>query len=252
MRQTTSILTVLSAVVVFGCAPPAQVDIEAERAALREAVEAYHRAGSAVDAEALIAFYAQEALVIPPSAPESSGPQEIRDFVTAFTETPGFEISFDTRIVDISADGSLGYRQMFYLAECRAIELLDAVQPARTRHIGDAVFGEKNVHELLVALGFLRQAGTAHAADVSSGERVLAGGLGRLLAIDIPFSDAVDVWAEAGRVRLSVQARGDFTADGVEDVLIFAGVSRSRYRPKLTHLCAITRDPPGAPLRLIE
>ncbi len=108
-ETTTSILTVLSAVVVFGCAPPAQVDIEAERAALREAVEAYHRAGSAVDAEALIAFYAQEALVIPPSAPESSGPQEIRDFVTAFTETPGFEISFDTRIVDISADGSLGY-----------------------------------------------------------------------------------------------------------------------------------------------
>ena len=151
-----------------------------------------------------------------------------------------------------AADGSLGYRQMFYLAECRAIELLGAVQPARTRHIGDAVFGEKNVHELLVALGFLRQAGTAHAADVSSGERVLAGGLGRLLAIDIPFSDAVDVWAEAGRVRLSVQARGDFTADGVEDVLIFAGVSRSRYRPKLTHLCAITRDAPGAPLRLIE
>ncbi len=109
MRQTTSILTVLSAVVVFGCAPPAQVDIEAERAALREAVEAYHRAGSAVNAEAVIAFYAQEAFVIPPSAPESSGPQEIRDFVTAFTETPGFEISFDTRIVDISADGSLGY-----------------------------------------------------------------------------------------------------------------------------------------------
>ena len=151
-----------------------------------------------------------------------------------------------------AADGSLGYRQSFYLAECRAIELLGAVQPARTRHIGDAVFGEKNVHELLVALGFLRQVGTAHAADVSSGERVLAGGLGRLLAIDVPFSDAADVWADAGRVRLSVQARGDFTADGVEDVLIFAGLSRSRYRPKLTHLCAITRDAPGAPLRLIE
>ena len=151
-----------------------------------------------------------------------------------------------------AADGSLGYRQLFYLAECRALELLGAVQPARTRHIGDVVFGEKNVHELLVALGFLRQAGTAHAADVSTGERVLAGGLGRLLAIDVPFSDAVDVWADAGRVRLSVQARGDFTADGVEDVLIFAGLSRSRYRPKLTHLCAITRDAPDAPLRLIE
>ncbi|MBW8055990.1 MAG: hypothetical protein FVQ76_11860 [Nitrospira sp.] len=151
-----------------------------------------------------------------------------------------------------ATDGSLGYRQLYYLAECRAIELLGAVQPARTRHIGDAVLGEKNVHELLVALGFLRRHDMAHGTSVPGTELVLAGGLGRLLAIDIRSSDAADVWAEAGRVRLSVQARGDFTADGVEDVLIFAGLSRSRYRPKLTHLCAITRDAPDAPLRLIE
>ncbi len=148
-----------------------------------------------------------------------------------------------------AADGSLGYRDLFYLAECQAIELLGAVQPVRKTHIRDAVFTEKNVHELLVALGFLRRGGTA---DIQSGERFLAGGLGRLLAIDVPYSDAVDVWAEAGRVRISVQARGDFTGDGVEDVLIFAGISRSRYKPKLTHLCVITREATGAPLRMIE
>ncbi len=119
----------------------------------------------------------------------------------------------------------------------------------RKTNIRDAVFSDKNVHELLVALGFLRRGGTA---DIQSGERFLAGGLGRLLAIDVPYSDAVDVWAEAGRVRISVQARGDFTGDGVEDVLIFAGISRSRYKPKLTHLCVITRDAPDAPLRLSD
>ncbi len=151
-----------------------------------------------------------------------------------------------------SYGGSFGSTLLFYLRDCRAIALLGTAQPARKSFLRDFVFREKNVHELLVALGLLRQAGTAHAADVQSGERVLAGGLGRLLAIDVPFSDAVDVWAEAGRVRLSAQARGDFTGDGVEDVLIFAGLSRSRYRPKLTHLCAITRDAPDAPLRLIE
>ena len=81
---------------------------------------------------------------------------------------------------------------------------------------------------------------------------ILTGGLGKVLVVDLPYSGDADVWAEKGRVLLRVEARGDFTGDGIEDLLLSAGTSLSRYSPDLTDLCLITREAPGAPLRLIE
>ena len=114
------------------------------------------------------------------------------------------------------------------------------------------MFREVNVRDMLVGFGLLRWSGAAQGADVQQRKLVLTRGLGSFLAVDVRGSDEVDVWADKGRVRVRVEARGEFTGDGVEDVLIYAGISRSRYRPKLTHLCLITRETPGAPLRLIE
>ncbi len=81
---------------------------------------------------------------------------------------------------------------------------------------------------------------------------ILTGGLGKVLAVDLPYSGDADAWADKGRVLLRVEARGDFTGDGIEDLLLSAGTRQSRYRPKLTDLCLITREAPGVPLRLIE
>ena len=68
----------------------------------------------------------------------------------------------------------------------------------------------------------------------------------------LPYGGQADVWAAKGRVRIKVEARGDFTGDGIEDLLLSAGASLSRYRPDLTDLCLVTRASPGAPLRMIE
>ncbi len=81
---------------------------------------------------------------------------------------------------------------------------------------------------------------------------ILTGGLGKLVVVDLPYGGQADVWSEQGRVLLRVEARGDFTGDGIEDLLLSAGMSLSRYRPDLTDLCLVTRLAPDAPLRMIE
>ncbi len=149
-------------------------------------------------------------------------------------------------------EGRLHYSQMRHLLRCRTIALLGMAQPARESFLRDFVIDEEGTRELLSAFGLVEQIGVGDRASSQSGDMILTGGLGKVLVVDLPYSGDADVWAEKGRVLLRVEARGDFTGDGIEDLLLSAGTSLSRYRPDLTDLCLITREAPGAPLRLIE
>ncbi len=143
---------------------------------------------------------------------------------------------------------------MRHLLRCRAIALLGTAQPARKSFLRDFVIDEEGTRELLSAFGLVEQIGAGDRASSQSGDMILTGGLGKILVVDLPYADSgeADVWADKGRVLLRVEARGDFTGDGVEDLLLSAGTRLSRYRPDLTDLCLITRESPGASLRMIE
>ncbi len=148
------------------------------------------------------------------------------------------------------AGGGLNYIQLRYLHRCRTIALLGTVQPARKSFLRDFVISQESSRDLLRAFGLVVGGGFPS----QNGEMVLTRGLGKLLVVDLPYADSgeADVWADKGRVLLRVEARGDFTGDGVEDLFLSAGARLSRYRPDLTDLCLITRGAPGAPLRMIE
>ncbi len=147
-------------------------------------------------------------------------------------------------------EGRLHYSQMRHLLRCRAIALLGTVQPARKSFLRDFVISQESSRDLLRAVELVAGGGVPS----QSGDMVLTRGLGKLLVVDLPYADSgdADVWADKGRVLLRVEARGDFTGDGVEDLLLSAGTRLSRYRPDLTDLCLITREAPGAPLLMIE
>ena len=148
------------------------------------------------------------------------------------------------------AGGGLNYFQLRYLHRCRTIALLGAVQPARESFLRDFVISQESSRDLLRAVGLVVGGGVPS----QNGEMVLTRGLGKLLVVDLPYADSgeADVWADTGRVLLRVEARGDFTGDGVEDLFLSVGIRLSRYRPELTDFCLITREAPGAPLRMIE
>ncbi len=147
-------------------------------------------------------------------------------------------------------EGRLQYTQMHHLLRCRAIALLGTVQPARESFLRDFVINQESSRDLLRAFGLVVGSGVPS----QNGDMVLADGLGKLLAIDLvrAASGEVDVWTERGRVRVRIEARGDFTSDGKEDLLVMVGAGKSRYRPDLTDFCLITRASADAPLSMID
>ncbi len=103
------ILTALAMLVVSGCTTQTLIDMEAEMAALREAADAYHEAASALDVQAIVALYADDAIMIPPNADQVEGLEGVRNFASTFVEIQGLEMRFETTRVEVSSGGDMGW-----------------------------------------------------------------------------------------------------------------------------------------------
>lgn len=108
MRYRTVALLVAAAMAVGACGRAA-VDVEAERATLRAVAEAYHQAADSTDVDTLVGLYANDALMLPPNAPERRGTAEVRAFAQNFTRTEGFTIAEENLQVEVAESGDLGH-----------------------------------------------------------------------------------------------------------------------------------------------
>jgi len=107
MRNMTCLLLGL---LLWSCTPQAdQIDLDAEKAALMDAVEAYHAAGNTLDVEAIVALYTSEAKVIPPAGEVVKGKADIHQFMAGFEELSNFQATFGEPEVEIAASGDMGY-----------------------------------------------------------------------------------------------------------------------------------------------
>lgn len=61
------------------------------------------------DVERIVAFWTEDAMIVPPSAPVVHGKEAIRDYVQKSLAIPGFKIQWHPASAAISADGTLGY-----------------------------------------------------------------------------------------------------------------------------------------------
>ncbi|MFQ5664368.1 MAG: YybH family protein, partial [Terriglobia bacterium] len=87
-----------------------RVDIEAERAAIRQATDVeWLEAGQAKDLEGWVSFYTDDAALLPPNAPIVTGKEAIRAFVSALFSTPGFAATWQTTKIEVSRSGDLAY-----------------------------------------------------------------------------------------------------------------------------------------------
>ena len=106
MNRKTTLLAV--ALALAACAPGG-ADLDAERAALRAAADAYHAAGEAADTEAVVALYSGDAVTLPPYGGVVRGTEGMREFAAAFTSLPNFSMSFGDTVTEVSAGGDMGY-----------------------------------------------------------------------------------------------------------------------------------------------
>jgi len=104
-----SLLIVTLGVALSACASQAVVDIEAARAALRDADSRYSKAVVGKDRAALVASYAADAVVYPHGEATVTGLDGIGNMADTFWRDPAFAASFRPIAVEVAADGTMGY-----------------------------------------------------------------------------------------------------------------------------------------------
>ena len=110
MKYTTAVCLTFSSMLLCACTQSSvDVDVEAERTALRAAADAYHEAGEGMDAEGFASSYTTNGLILPPNEAAITGRDGAHEFIASFAEAPGASVSFSNMNVDIAASGDMGY-----------------------------------------------------------------------------------------------------------------------------------------------
>ncbi|HXE74992.1 MAG TPA: DUF4440 domain-containing protein [Candidatus Xenobia bacterium] len=101
--KRTLVCAFLAAILLTGC----RVDIEAERAALRAADQAWSQTPPNVDR--FMEFVADNAYTLVPDADILQGKAQIRNLWSGLFTTPGFALKWTATNVEVAADGRTGY-----------------------------------------------------------------------------------------------------------------------------------------------
>ena len=103
MRHIMLFLTLLAS----GAAAGQEKDA---RQLLMETDQAWSQAASeGKDVEKVVAYWTDDAVIVPSGAPIISGKAAIRNYVKESFATPGFKISWKTMDAAVSTDGTMGY-----------------------------------------------------------------------------------------------------------------------------------------------
>lgn len=99
---------VVASLLISGCAT-SDGTRDARELLLRTDREWSRMAADSRDVEQIVAFWTDDAEVVPPGAPLVRGKAAIREFVTQSLAIPGFRISWRPDHASVSTDGTLGY-----------------------------------------------------------------------------------------------------------------------------------------------
>jgi ketosteroid isomerase-like protein len=86
------------------------VDLVSERTKLLERdAEWAALASEGRDVEAILSYWTDDAVVLPPGLPAVTGKTGLREYIQGSMQIPGFNITWSSRDVVFSPDGSLAY-----------------------------------------------------------------------------------------------------------------------------------------------
>jgi ketosteroid isomerase-like protein len=104
-----------------------------ERERLLQTSRDWAAATAGGDFERALAYWTDDAMVLPPDQPAVVGKEEIRAFVQHAASNPGFSISWEPELVEVSDSGDMGY-----MVERNRVTFTDASGSLQTHH-GKAV-----------------------------------------------------------------------------------------------------------------
>ena len=143
------------------------------------------------------------------------------------------------------------YTQNLLLSVCRAIALLGEAEHARVSHLREFVMDAAAL-EHLPALVNLYPSCEFICYAVEANERGIPfAQFDEIERVDVRNLDSLVVWTVAWRTELTILARGDFTADGIDDILLLSDGYTTEGNLGSADLFILTRTGPDAVLTAI-
>jgi len=110
MNFTIRYLALALVILTIAVSPWAQeLDVDAERAALRTADEKWSKIAGTKDVAAFLAMVDESGSMLSPNTPILSGKDAVGQWATAVMSNPGFALSWKPSMVEVSASGDMGY-----------------------------------------------------------------------------------------------------------------------------------------------
>jgi len=101
-------ITCCVAGLLLGCSSP-QPDPSAEQQILMKASRDWSQAAATGNVDAVVSYWADNAVVMMPDMPTFRGKEAIRKYVESSFKIPGFKISWEPLEAHVSASGEMGY-----------------------------------------------------------------------------------------------------------------------------------------------
>ena len=102
--------TALLALTLAACETNAPApDLEAEAAALMETSRAWSVAAGSGDVDAILGYWADDAIMMAPGQPPLRGKAAIREYVEGMSTIPGFSIEWEPLEAHVASSGDMAY-----------------------------------------------------------------------------------------------------------------------------------------------
>lgn len=113
LHRSTALVCTLA---LAACAQPtpAPDTREADAASIRDAVSSWSAAAQARDADAFMAVYTPDAVLMLEAAPDLRGVEAIHEVVTGMMQDPNFDLSFTPDEIEVARSGDLAYETGSY------------------------------------------------------------------------------------------------------------------------------------------
>lgn len=109
LRKTARVFLIASAFLTSSCAPPAAPDTRAaDEAAIRALDQQWSATAAKNDLDGTLAFYSEDAVLLPPNAPIAKDQKSIRESWAGLLG-PNTAVSWKVSKVEVAKSGEMGY-----------------------------------------------------------------------------------------------------------------------------------------------
>ena len=161
-------------------------------------------------------------------------------------------------LIRLSEEGYYGggspdiFVQYYQLSVCQAVALLGQAKPARGSYLHDFVLNKDAVNYLPAMVNIYASCTFVCRAFHANKRGVPLAKFDEIERLEITDKNGLIVWTGAWRIEMTFAARRDFTSDGLEYLLLLSSGGATEGTMGGAELYLLTRDEPGAVLRVID